>query len=178
MLSIVGTAQRDLSSCMATWVRSLEGTLLIKCCCLLYCLFCIWFKSCIWKLKCAVQKYPRSIFFNQGSVCGCQGFRRHGPKLPGTKFAFTVLCSCTNVSKVYYRKQNRHLGHCIGFHEQCKHLRMAPLQREGRKTLVKIVSQHTQSLFCYFIKFCQVSVISVCNPLLIYVKTSQLYTGM
>jgi len=44
----------------------------------------------------------RAVFFNRGSaepLCsasGCQGFRRNRPKLPGTKFATTVLCGCSN----------------------------------------------------------------------------------
>ena len=45
----------------------------------------------------------RAVFFNrvsaepQGSASGCQGFRRNRPKLPGTKFATTVLCGCSNI---------------------------------------------------------------------------------
>ena len=45
----------------------------------------------------------RAVFFNrgsaepQGSTSGCQGFRRNGPKLPGTKFATTILCCCSNI---------------------------------------------------------------------------------
>jgi len=45
----------------------------------------------------------RAMFFNRGSAeplgsaSGCQGFRRNRPKLPGTKFATTVLCGCCNI---------------------------------------------------------------------------------
>jgi len=45
----------------------------------------------------------RAVFFNRGSaesLCsasGCQGFRRNRPKLPGAKFATTVLCGCSNI---------------------------------------------------------------------------------
>jgi len=44
--------------------------------------------------------------FNRGSASGCQGFRRNRPKLPGTKFATTLLCGCNNttVSQVYRKK--------------------------------------------------------------------------
>jgi len=38
-----------------------------------------------------------TVFFNQGSANGFQGFRRNRPKLPGTKFATTVLCCCSNI---------------------------------------------------------------------------------
>jgi len=34
----------------------------------------------------------------QGSTSGRQGFRRNRPKLPGTKFANTVLCGCSNTT--------------------------------------------------------------------------------
>jgi len=45
----------------------------------------------------------RAVFFNRGSAeplrsaSGCQGFRRNRPKLPGAKFATTVLCGCNNI---------------------------------------------------------------------------------
>jgi len=45
----------------------------------------------------------RTVFFNRGSAeplgsaSGCQGFPRNRPKLPGMKFATTVLCSCSNI---------------------------------------------------------------------------------
>jgi len=45
----------------------------------------------------------RAVFFNRGSAeplgsaSGCQGFPRNRPKLPGTKFATTVLCGCSNI---------------------------------------------------------------------------------
>jgi len=45
----------------------------------------------------------RAVFFNRGSaepICsssGCQGFRRNRPKLPGAKFATTVLCGYSNI---------------------------------------------------------------------------------
>jgi len=45
----------------------------------------------------------RAVFFNRGSTeplrsaSGCQGFRRNRPKLPGAKFATTVLCGCNNI---------------------------------------------------------------------------------
>jgi len=45
----------------------------------------------------------RAMFFNRssaeplGSASGCQKFRRNRPKLPGTKFATTVLCGCSNI---------------------------------------------------------------------------------
>jgi len=52
------------------------------------------------------ELHLKSVFFNRGSASGCQGFRRNRPKFPGTKFATTVLCGCSNntVSQVYYRK--------------------------------------------------------------------------
>jgi len=34
----------------------------------------------------------------QGSTSDRQGFRRNSPKVPGTKFANTVLCSCSNTT--------------------------------------------------------------------------------
>jgi len=40
---------------------------------------------------------PRPLFFNRDFASGCQGFRRNRPKLPGTKFAITVLCGCSNI---------------------------------------------------------------------------------
>jgi len=42
------------------------------------------------------------VFFNRGSVSGCQGFRRNRPKLPATKFATTVLCGCSNAPVSQY----------------------------------------------------------------------------
>jgi len=45
----------------------------------------------------------RAVFFNrdsaepQGTTSGCQGFRRNRPKLPGTKFATTILYCCSNI---------------------------------------------------------------------------------
>jgi len=38
----------------------------------------------------------KAVFFNQGSASDCLGFRRNRQKLPGTKFATTVLCGCSN----------------------------------------------------------------------------------
>ena len=105
---------------------------------------------------CSANIASRSVFFNQGSASGCQGFHQNGPKLAGLKFTSTVLCGCTNttVSKVYYSTQDRHLDHCIGFHEQRKHLRKASLQQKGSKTLVLMAI---------------ISVVSISNPLLIYI---------
>jgi len=45
----------------------------------------------------------RTVLFNRGSaepLCsasGCQGFRRNRQKLPGAKFATTVLCGYSNI---------------------------------------------------------------------------------
>jgi len=39
----------------------------------------------------------RAVFFKLGSTSDCQRFRRNKPKLPGTKFATTVLCGCNNM---------------------------------------------------------------------------------
>jgi len=68
---------------------------------------------------------------------GTAGFHEWLPVVPpkqteiaGTKFANTVLCGCSNatVSQVYYKIR---IDHCIGFHEQRKHLRKVPLQQKG-----------------------------------------------
>jgi len=47
-----------------------------------------------------LEIFTNAVFFNQGSAelqgsaCGCQGNRA---KLPGTKFANTVLCGLNNI---------------------------------------------------------------------------------
>ena len=65
-------------------------------------------RQCMLLIKCSyvcicTLRFSTSVFVNRGSaepwgsVSGCRGFRRNRPKLPGTKFATTVLCGCVNV---------------------------------------------------------------------------------
>ena len=55
------------------------------------------------------------------------GFRRH----------IEIKHRCDiSTHLVYYRKSDRHLDHCMRFHEQRKHLQKVPLQQKGWKTLL------------------------------------------
>jgi len=46
----------------------------------------------------SVARWCNTVFFNPGSASGCQGFHRNSPKWPGTKFATTVQCGCSNAT--------------------------------------------------------------------------------
>jgi len=60
------------------------------------------FIALIWE---AIVPQPTPVFFNRGSAepqgspsFGCHGFRRKRPKLPGMKFANTVLRGCSSAT--------------------------------------------------------------------------------